>query len=78
MHGTDDEDSNYEDDPEDDIEVKLNDLMGESNMSNMPNPCRRPGDMVMIVPCIEHEVDLRAKHWLLCHGPNHHCQDDRD
>ncbi len=60
MHGTDDEDSNYEEDAEDDIEDKLTDLMGESNMSNMPNPCRRPGDVVMIVPCPEHEVDLRA------------------
>ena len=59
-HGTDNEESSYEDDAEDDIEDKLTDLMGESNMSNMPNPCRRPGDMVMIVPCPEHEVDLRA------------------
>ena len=29
-------------------------------MSNMPKPCKRPGDMVMIVPCPEHEVDLMA------------------
>ena len=60
VHGTDDEDSNDEDGHEDDIEDKLSDLMGENNMSNMPKPCKRPGDMVMIVPCPEHEVDLRA------------------
>ena len=58
---TDDEESNYEeDDEEPDIEDKLEDLIGESNMSNMETPCRRPGDLVMVVPCTEHVVDLRG------------------
>ena len=58
---TDDEESIYEDDDaEDDLEDKLTDLMGESNMSNMTVPCRRPGDLVMVVPCTEHVVDLRG------------------
>ena len=57
---SDDEESNYEDnDEEPDIEDKLSDLMGETNMSNMETPCRRPGDLVTIVPCTEHVVDLK-------------------
>ena len=60
VHGTDDEDSNDEDSDEDDVEDKLTDLVGENNMSNLHKPCKRPGDMVMIVPCPEHEVDLMA------------------
>ena len=60
VHGTNEDDSSTEDIPEDDIEYKLTDLVGESNMSTLPKPCKRPGDMVVVIPCPEHEVDLEA------------------
>ena len=57
----DDEESTYDDDDaEDDIEDKLDDLVGETNMSNMETPCRRPGDLIIVVPCTEHIVDLKS------------------
>ena len=60
VHGTNEDDSSTEDIPEDDIEYKLMDIMGESNMSTLPKPCKRPGDMVVVIPCPEHVVDLEA------------------
>ena len=35
-------------------------IMGESNMSTLPKPCKRHGDMVVVIPCPDHEVDLVA------------------
>ena len=60
VHGANDDDSSTEDIPEDDIEYKFTDLVGESNMSTLPKPCKRPGDMIVVIPCPEHEVDLEA------------------
>ena len=47
--------------PEDVIELKLEDLVGETNMSNIGRPCKRPGDLVTLVPCTDHDVDFKSK-----------------
>ena len=54
-------DMSTEDLTDDEFELKLEDLVGETNMSNIGRPCKRPGDMITVVPCTEHDVDFNAK-----------------
>ena len=61
VESTNEGDSFTEDMPEYVIELKLEDLVGETNMSNIDRPCKRPGDLVILVPCTEHDVDFKSK-----------------
>ena len=61
MFNTSETDSDSEELPEDDFEYKLSNLVGESNMNNLPKPASRPGDTVVFIQCSKHEADFKTK-----------------